>query len=263
MKQKITILGTLLGLGAMAQGAALYSTDFTAAQGYSTGSIVGQSGWLQTSTGTITNPPAVTVTDTPDPVVSTVSLGTSGTDVNHLYDGGATVSSGNSIFVTTAVTFTAAQANGDYFLHLGNGDGSNFFARVYAKSSGAGFVLGFVSSSGTPAAAAYSSTELSFGTAYTLLLRYDYIAGVLNDTGALFVNPTTTNGSGDTPYIGLTTLGNDPTITFSSVNLRQGAAGNAPTVVIDSLSVATEAIPEPSAALLGALGALGLLRRRR
>jgi hypothetical protein len=58
----------------------------------------------------------------------------------------------------------------------------------------------------------------------------------------------------------MTTIGADAT-TISSVNLRQGNTNNAPTLTIDNILVA---IPEPSSAmLLGAMGILGVLRRRR
>jgi MYXO-CTERM domain-containing protein len=98
-------------------------------------------------------------------------------------------------------------------------------------------------------------------TAYTILMRYDFVAGALNDTGALFVNPTTADGSGDTAYVAATITGTDAT-TISSVSLRQGGSTTAPGgVVIDNIVVSS--IPEPSAALLGGLGLLALLRRRR
>ncbi len=46
-------------------------------------------------------------------------------------------------------------------------------------------------------------------------------------------------------------------------NLRIGQGGISDTFEIDNVLVATSVIPEPSVALLGALGMLGLLRRRR
>lgn len=113
-------------------------------------------------------------------------------------------------------------------------------------------------SSGTPVN--YDTSVLSFNTTYTILARYDFVAGTGNDTGALFINPTNDDGTGNTAYVAATTTGIDAT-TISAVNLRQGTAGNAPGVTINSLSVAT--IPEPASSLLGGLGVLCLLRRRR
>ena len=110
--------------------------------------------------------------------------------------------------------------------------------------------------SGTPT---YGTTVLTFGTAYNILVRYDFVSGLANDTGALFINPTTEDGSGDIAYVAATTTGTDAT-TIGSVNLRQGNASNSAGVTIDST---TFSIPEPSTALLGALGVLAILRRRR
>ena len=50
----------------------------------------------------------------------------------------------------------------------------------------------------------------------------------------------------------------NPVLSFLSVGAPDGLP---PFAVLDGVSL--EAVPEPSAALLGALGALALLRRRR
>jgi trimeric autotransporter adhesin len=162
-----------------------------------------------------------------------------------------------SVYLTANITVGAAQSTGDYFLHLGDGGTSNFYARTYIKSSGTGFVMALGTSSGTPVT--YGTTVLDFATSYTILVRYDFVAGAANDTGALFINPTTADGSGDTQYVAATTTGTDAS-SISSVNLRQGTSSNAPTVTINSINVA---IPEPGTALLGSFGLLALLRRRR
>ena len=113
-------------------------------------------------------------------------------------------------------------------------------------------------SSGT-AGLVYGSTVLDFATTYTILARYDIVAGAANDTGALFVNPSNDDGVGNTPYVAATNTGTDASL-IGAVGLRQGTASSAPTVTIDNLVVS---IPEPASALLGSIGLLGLLRRRR
>ena len=101
---------------------------------------------------------------------------------------------------------------------------------------------------------------LNFGQTYTIVARYDIVAGPSNDTGALFVNPVNAYGIGDTAYTPALTIGVDAG-TISSVNLRQGGATSAPTVVVDNVSVAF--IPTPGAAALLGLGGLVAAKRRR
>jgi hypothetical protein len=256
MKKKSSLLAAcaVFSLGALATSkleavTVLYSTGFDSPT-YSDGPLIGQDSWAITGTSVVN---IVNVANTA--TNGTVSLTTTGQDVNRVFS--PAVTSG-SVYLTANITVGAAQATGDYFLHLGDGGTSNFYARTYIKSSGTGFVMALGTSSGTTGLT-YGTTVLSFATSYTILARYDFVAGTGNDTGALFVNPTTTDGSGDTAYVSATTTGTDAS-SISSVNLRQGTTANAPTVTIDSITVA---IPEPGAAFLGSLGMLCLLRRRR
>ena len=48
-----------------------------------------------------------------------------------------------------------------------------------------------------------------------------------------------------------------------ALNASTGSGGNFDLLAIDNFSINASAVPEPSAALLGVVGALGLLRRRR
>ena len=243
----LAAIALLASSGLASAATILYATDFNAPT-YSDGALIGQDNWVLTNS--TTNPLSVTSTATDGVVV----LGTSGQDVRRGFTESAVTS--GSVFLKAEITVSSAQATGDYFLHLGDNGTSNFYARTYIRSSGAGFVMALGTSSGT---ATYGTIELAFNTPLTLLIRYDFVAGTANDTGALFVNPTSEDGSGDTAYIAATTVGTDAT-TIASVNLRQGSAANAAGVTVDSLSVF---VPEPGVAMLGALGVLGLLRRRR
>ena len=227
----------------------VYSTDFNS-PAYSDGGIIGQDGWAITLTSTI-NPINVANTGSN----GSVSLATTGQDVRRSFT--PTASSG-SVYLKADITVGSAQTAGDYFLHLSDGGTSNFYSRVYIKSSGTGFVMALGTSSGT-AGLVYGSTVLNFATAYTMLARYDFVAGAANDTGALFINPTNDDGVGNTPYVAATTIGTDAAL-FGTVALRQGTAASAPTVTIDNLVVS---VPEPDAAVLGSIGLLALLRRRR
>jgi MYXO-CTERM domain-containing protein len=241
----------LLGAGAQAQ-TVLYSTNFNTPT-YAAGGLIGQDGWLGTGTS-IVNPISVNA-------AGAVAMTTTGQDVNRPFTTPGLAPSGNSFFVIADITVSAAQATGDYFMHLGDGGTSNFFARIYARSSGtSGFQMALGTSSGTTGLV-YGSTVLNFGETYRLVARLDLISGLANDTGALFINPVNPFGIGDTAYVAATTIGVDPTVTISSINLRQGTSTSAPTLVVDNLSVAF--VPTPGAAALLGLGALAAGRRRR
>lgn len=226
----------------------LYSTNFNAPT-YSDGGLIGQDDWLITGTSVV-NP--INVANTA--VNGTVTLTTTGQDVRHLFSPAVTA---DSVYLQADITVGSAQTTGDYFLHLGDGGTSNFYARTYIKSSPGGFVMAMATSSGTPV---YGSSVLALNTTYTILVRYDIVTGTANDTGALFINPTSPTGTGDTPYVTATTVGTDAT-TISSVNLRQGGSTSGPGVTVDNISVSV--VPEPGVALLGTIGLFGLLLRRR
>ncbi len=242
-------LSSLLLCSADAAVTVLYSTGFDSPT-YSDGGLIGQDGWAITGTSVVN---VVNVANTATD--GTVSLTTTGQDVRHGFTPAATT---GSVFLSAEITVGSA-GTGDYFIHLSDGGTSNFYARTYVQASGAGFVMALGTSSGT-AGLVYGTTVLSFNTSYSLLVRYDFVSGAANDTGALFINPTTIDGTGDTAYVAATTTGTDAT-TIAGVNLRQGSTGSAPGgVVIDNISVF---VPEPSVAALGGLGVLALLRRRR
>jgi len=215
----------------------------------------GQDGWLNTSGGGTNN---ITVANSA--TNGFVTLVTSGQDVRHTF---AAQTSG-SVFFDLDMTVTAAQATGDYAFHFGDGSTTIFNARTYIKSSGAGFVMAEGTGAGT--AVTYGSTVLSFGTTYHLLARYDIVAGTTNDTGALYINPTTVDGSGDTPYVNATLIGIDAT-TISSISLRQGTATSAANLTVDNFRAFIQPVPEPtSMALLGFAGVgfgSRLIRRKK
>lgn len=248
MKEKLSLVAVVALCALPAKAATvLYSTDFTDPT-YSDGALIGQDSWVLTNS--TANP--LNVADAAG--TGTVTLTTSGQDVRRAFTPAQTV---GSVYLTVEFTVASAQATGDYFVHLGVDNSTTlFYARTYIRSEGTGFVMALGTSSGPPT---YGTTVLDFNTSYTMLARYDFVPGTGNDTGALFINPSDPLGVGDTAYVAATTIGTDAS-TISAVGLRQGNSSNAAGVTIDSITVA---IPEPTTALLGALGVLGLLRRRR
>ena len=212
---------------------------------------------------------------------------TTGQDVNGAFPGGpVTLSDGETIYAGVTINVSAAQAGGDYFLHFSPSAGNTFIfpSRLYVKSSGSGYELGWVETSG--ATVSYGSTVLNLNQNYRLVMAYHDIAGTLNDTGALYVEPIGTpfdnmnNESGNTPYVTkswtVTTAENE---TMGTINLRQGTSSIAPTLTVDDMDVSVSAddsgfadvsqwtpIPEPAS--LSLLGGFALLawyncRRRR
>ena len=243
MKLFLPLTAALVAPAALCSGAVLYTTDF--GTGYTSGTLVGQSGWAQTGT-TTTNPIQVTG--------AAAVVGPTGQDVNHLYT--ATVLSGVTPTITLEASITIntnGNTAGDYFLHLGDGGTANFYLRLYARSAGAGlFNLAMTTSSGAVLAGSWGG-NLTVGSTYAITMAYNFVSGLANDTGSLLVNGAA--------YSTAQTSGVD-SVSFSSVNLRQGGGASAPNVTVDNIVVSS--VPEPNAAaLLGSIGVLGLVRRRR
>jgi len=231
--------------------------------GYANGNLVGQGPWQQT--GAVATSPVQANN-------GAVSLGNTGQDIYAPLISPTTINDGSSLYIGVDVTVTAAQSAGDYFLHWTPtvGNSSIFQERLFAKSSGGGYVLGYTSTTGT---AVYGTTVLNFGTDYRLVLNYTGVPGLANDTFALYVNPTDTTTEGNnTAYMtgGFVGTGSE-TNAVAGINLRQGTAANAPSETVDNLDMATTfgeaavfTVPEPSAAALGILGGLaGLVAWKR
>lgn len=235
--------------------------------GYANANLVGQGTWAQTGTSTAT---PVQVSG------GTVVLGTSGQDVYAPLTSAISITDGSTFYIGATVDLTAAQSTGDYFLHFTPtvGNSSIFNERLFAKSSGAGFVFGYDGSNG--GTVNYSPTVLNLNQSYRIVLAYAGVNGALNDTFALYVDPSDTLVEGNnTAYMtsGYIGTGAEST-TVAGINLRQGTASSAPSVILDNLTVGTlfsdaapaAPVPEPASLALGLLGGfawLVALRRKR
>ena len=243
-------LGSVISLPATAALTVAYATNFNTPT-YSDGALIGQDQWVITGTSVV-SPIAVAATVTN----GNVTLAATGQDVRRVFTTIPAAGVG-SVFLTASISVGSVSATGDYFLHLGDGGASNFNARLYAKSSGVGYVMGVSTGTLGTNTLTYGTEVVLLNTVQTVLIRYDFVTGLANDTGALFLNPTTEDGSGDTAYVAASTFGTDA-VNIGGVYLRQGTGG--PVVTVDNLAVL---VPEPTSALLGALGFLAILRRRR
>lgn len=254
-------INTILAVGAVtaacgaAEAAVYYNTNFAT---YTNGALVGQNSWAQTGTSG-TSPIQVSGGET--------VLGTSGQDAYAAFSSTAPVSAGTTLYYSATLKVTSAQAAGDYFLHLSDpaGTASNFYGRVFAKSSGSGFVLGLSSNTTT---ASYGTSVLNLNQTYQVVVAWDFISGANNDTFSLFIDPTSTDRGSLISYAAATFASGEPTAQVAAINLRQGSASNAPGVRVSTLAAGSSlaevgVVPAPGAvALLGVAGLIGARRRR-
>ena len=263
MKNYLLCVSGLVGVSLNVCAVPVFWDDFNS---YSAGNLVGQGTWAQTGSSTAT-PIQVTA--------GKASIGTSGQDAYSPLPGGPiSIADGTSFYLGLTLNVSAAQSTGDYFLHYTPtvGDSSLFLDRLFVKSSGSGYVLGWLATGG--GTASYGSTVLNLNQDYRLVLAYHAVAGTLNDTSAIYVNPFTdpTVELNNTAYASFTWNSTNPeNPTVAAINLRQGTAANAPTLTVDDLNasgvfgdVTTFTVPEPgSLAILGGFGLLTYLLRRR
>ena len=264
MKKLLCFCCGLLVATAGVRATPLFSDNFA----YPDGNLAGQGPWLQNGTSAAT-PVQVTT--------GRAMLGTSGQDLNAAISPAFGLVDGTSFFIGATINLSAAQASGDYFLHWSQVTGTTIFiSRVQARSSGAGFQLGYVETSGTGASLTWGTTVLNFSQDYRMVLAYNVVSGLVNDTANLYVNPTDLLVEGNNAAYLSDTWGSisAEVATLGAINLRQGTAANAPTLSVDDLGVATTfaeaatftAVPEPTTlSLLGGFGLLALFisRRRR
>jgi hypothetical protein len=149
----------------------------------------------------------------------------------------AVTGNGNSVYAAFLVRFTAQpSAGGAYFAHFCEGNStSNFFARLYARSSGAGFNIGLGRTNET---ATWDTTVFNLNETYHIVLRYGMVAGATNDIVEVHVNPASVTVEG-TPLIAInnTSAELNPATGIGRFSFRQ--ASGIGTMEIDQVQVAT------------------------
>ncbi len=207
----------------------------------------GHSGYTGTAPNLVpTNPQLQTATSLTYSSAPTLggssTLATTGLDINASF----TAQTTGSVYASAIVSLATAQATGDYFLHLGQTSSvtatwnvTNFSARVFAKSSGAGFVLGFTRTSTAPT---YGTTVYPFNTPIFIVVKHTFVTGTINDVVSMYVYTGNTNPPATEPgvadFLVNTETGTDPA-EISKFVIRQGTAANAPTGSIDYVRVGT------------------------
>ena len=276
-KNTMTLMaaGTCAMIAASAANAEVYySTNF--GTGYTTGALVGggspqpdslgQNGWRQTSSNTAT---PIQVTN------GAAIIGTSGQDVYHAFNRTVDPAAGDTLYYSASMKVTAAQSTGDFFLFVGDpaGTSTNFFGRLFAKSTTGGFLLGIqANGGGSSAPVTYGTNALTLNQTYNVVVAYDSATGLLNDTFAVYVDPNSTNRASLTSYASaawLTTALVERGLT--EIGLRQGNnPSDTPSVSVYSLAAGSSLadvgvipVPAPGAAALVGLAGILAGRRRR
>ncbi len=138
---------------------------------------------------------------------------------------------------STGVVYTAFMVNisgvaGGYFFHYGGQPiGTAFRGKVFMDAT-SHFGLSFSSNTGT-----YSSSTFTTGTTYVLVLKYEIVAGTLNDRVSLFVFSGALPSTEPTmPTIGPLADASQPDINPGCVAIRQFS--NSQNVIIDGIRVA-------------------------
>lgn len=241
MNFKSSLLYAVAGL-CLAGTDAKSSTVLTETFSYADGSLVGATGspWV-THSGT--TPGQVDVAS------SMINLTSSETeDVSAELSG-----SPYTVGVLTAmfdVVFTALPtAAGSYIAHFKDST-SGYRSRLVANATGAvsgTYRLGISNAGGSTATTVNVATDLNLNTTYTITMTWDLVslASTLAINGGSSVAATDTTGN--------------TAISVTSFAFRQNTGIG--TSKVDNLTVTY--VPEPATAILGALGALGILRRRR
>lgn len=202
------------------------------------------------------------------------------TDGEYVDMGGPTIAINTFTALTIEVWATPSYLNTGYHAILGFGETNVTVASDYLRlmtnrgdsSSSADISLSDDSDPWTEEDSAYGAEDTDVPHHYVLTLSVTtialYIDGVLSNSTALSVF----NANGGNPfaglsntqaYIGKTGYVGDPTWfgSIDQINIHDSAFDG--TEVLASFTAGPVVIPESSVALLGVLGGLGLLRRRR
>ena len=164
---------------------------------------------------------------------SPITSGGTGEDLRKVFPSGIT---SGSIYTSFLINLTSATSGGDYFFaaYSSATSGGGFNGRIFAKASGAGYVLGLTKSS----TIVYDTTVRNFNTTYLVVLKNQISATTTTDDNvSIWVDPALASSEG-TALLN-SNAGNDITaaVGFDGVVIRQGSG--TPAGKIDSILVGT------------------------
>jgi hypothetical protein len=144
--------------------------------------------------------------------------------------------------VTSASVYCAMMVNvdtarvGDYFFaYFPNNSTTNYVARTYIKIDGNNIAFGLSKSTDAPV---YTPSVYSRGVTYILIIKYTFLTGsTTDDQMRMFVFSGAIPATEPAPTVGPVTGPITDAPNISRVALRQGTAGNAPTLWVDGMRV--------------------------
>ncbi|MER3465584.1 MAG: hypothetical protein C4329_15405, partial [Chitinophagaceae bacterium] len=191
--KKIYFLIVLSVLSFTSWGQLLFSDDFT---GYTVNTnLASQNSWTKGGSGpdvTIQNTTPLTYAGYNGGGGEYVVMPTPSSTTSRVYKtfNSTPAPATNTFYYSFLLNLNSVTATGDYFMTLGDaGTGTNYFARVFAKSSGSGYLLG-ISKNANVSTASFGATVLNLNQTYLVVVRYSFVTGAANDEVYLWVNPS-------------------------------------------------------------------------
>jgi hypothetical protein len=236
MKKTLQVVLVAFLLVGVSYGQLVFEENFA----YPAGALLTANGYTLSS-GT-TAPLTVTATNLTYPSYPSVTgnaltLTTTGEDD---YKSFTPITSGNA-YLSLLINVQSAQT-GDYFIAFSpSATQTNYAARLFIKSNGAGFSLGVTKSNET-STSNYGSTVLNFGTTYLVVVKYTFNAGSdADDAITLYVlkggaMPTTEPTPEFGPYVCADATKKDQ-VDLGMITYRQGSSAAAAALIIDGIRV--------------------------
>ncbi len=238
--KKLGLLFTVLSFSLLLMSTT-YSQLLVEDFNYAAGDTLIKVGWLQSGSTTtnsiVVTSPGLTFTGYPSVSGNAVTLLNTGQDDYYTFANPGP--SSGSVYMAFLMNVTAAQT-GDYFIGLSAASSqTNYYDRIFVKSSGGGYVIGVSKSNETPQV--YGTTELAFNTTYLVVTKYVFNPDTTNDDAiSIFVINSDIPATEPTPEIGPYTISTkNDAADISTVTLRQGSATAAASLTIDGIRVAT------------------------
>ncbi|MFR9165425.1 MAG: DUF5689 domain-containing protein [Dysgonomonas sp.] len=209
---------------------------------YADGDLIGQGDWVQQgSVATfplqVVNNPLTYAGYLDVATGKSVALANSGQDAYKVFE---EQTSGDTYY-SALVNFTEVQssnAQGEYFIHFGEGGSSFFGGRVMVKKSADGTKMQFgITRAGTSTLTIWDATEYELNITHLIVVKYSIVAGEKNDVVSLFVNPETSGVEPSPNAVSGTETGADIS-SIKSIGIRQGTGSRTPLGHIGALRVA-------------------------